>query len=90
MQITREYVEKWVGGRGSWQAFSLNEAGAYLKDGEITLYYHFKGQGADKNVFDKTYDAIVFFTDDLDAFTKGQKDKTQTVDAIMAKIEGLN
>ena len=89
MQISKEYVEKWVGGRGRWQAFSLNEAGAYIKDGQTTLYYHFMGKGADKNVFDKTYDAIVSFTDELNAFAKGQNDKAQTVDAIMAKLSEL-
>ena len=89
MEITREQVEKWVGGKGRWLAFSLSEAGAYLKDGQITLYYHFVGQGADKNVFDKTYDSIVKFTEELNAFAKGEKDKTETVDAILVKISEL-
>ena len=49
----------------------------------------FVGQGADKTVFDKTYDSIVKFTEELNAFAKGEKDKTETVDAILAKISEL-
>ena len=81
-EITREQIEKWVAGKGRWTSFSLKECGAYLKDGEIKFFILFLGQGYDENVYNKTYDKIVYFTDYLKSFISDEMTKSQVVDSI--------
>ena len=85
-QITTEAISKWVAGKGKWLNFSLTMCGAYLKDGEVTFYHQFQGQGTDVNVLDKTYDKITDLTDVINNFAKGLTSKEETVGIIDGKI----
>ena len=85
-QITTEAITKWVAGKGKWLNFSLTMCGAYLKDGEVTFYHQFQGQGTDVNVLDKTYDKITDLTEVIKNYAKGLTTKEQTVEIVEGKI----
>lgn len=85
-EISTEAIAKWVAGKGKWLNFSLTMCGAYLKDGQITFYHQFQGQGTDVNVLDKTYDKITDLTDVITGFSKGLTSKEETVAIIEKKI----
>ena len=87
--MDREAIEKWLGGKGKWLNFSLDQCGAYLKNGEITLFYHFVGQGHDINVYEKTYDKIVYFTDYINDWTKDRLSKADVADRIEHDLDTL-
>ena len=84
--MTREKIEKWVAVKGKWLSFSLVMCGAYLKDGQITFYHQFLGQGTDTNVLDKTYDKCADFTDLIKDFCADKLTKEQVVDKIADAI----
>lgn len=84
--MTREQIEKWVAVKGKWLSFSLTMCGVYLKDGQVTFYHQFLGQGTDTNVLDKTYDQCVDLTDLIKDFCADKITKEQTVDIISEKI----
>ena len=79
-RTTTEAITKWVAGKGKWLNFSLTMCGAYLKDGEVTFYHQFQGQGTDVNVLDKTYDKITDLTEVINNYAKGLTTKEQTVE----------
>ena len=87
--MDRAAIEKWLGGKGKWLNFSLDQCGAYKKDGEITLFYHFVGQGHDINVYEKNYESIVYFNDYIIAWTKDQMTKSDVADKIETDIKTL-
>ena len=83
MRPTHEEIDKWIAKKGRWLAFTLLQCGIYLKDGNVKLFYQFAGQGVDADVINKTYVKIVYFTDDMKAFTRDEITKEE----LMAKIE---
>ena len=66
--------------------WSLWQAGAYLKNGEVHLYASYHGQGLDTNVHNKDYDEIADFTDIV---SDEEYDFREKMKLIVERIESL-
>ena len=89
MRPTHEEIDKWIAKKGRWLAFTLVQCGIFLKDGNVKLFYQFAGQGVDADVVNKTYDKIVYFTDDMKAFTRDEITKEELMTLIEKEIAAI-
>ena len=89
MRPTHEEIEKWVAKKGRWLAFTLVQCGIFKKDDDVKLFYQFAGQGVDITVVEKTYDKIVYFTDDVKAFTRDEITREELIEKIENTINEI-
>ena len=69
MKITKEKIRKFVSGVRNTKenmGWCLWQAGAYIKDDEISLYSAYHGQSIDETIYNSTYEELILFTDVID------------------------
>lgn len=84
--IAIEEIKKFIDGVDN-DAFEVFEIGAYRKDGKVELFVTYRGGGMDANVYNETYDEIVYFTDSYKEYQIGEHDIDQLAEMIKSDIE---
>lgn len=84
--ITIEEIKKFIYDIDN-DAFEVFEIGAYRKDNKINLFVTYRGEGMDANVYNETYDEIVYFTDSYKEYQIGEHDIDQLAKMIKSEIE---
>lgn len=80
--VTIEEIKKFIDDIDN-DAFEVFEIGAYRKDSKINLFVTYRGEGMDANVYNETYDEIVYFTEDYFLY----KQNECSIDELIKTIE---